>query len=195
MNNKEIRDILLGRIVRLEDGLWAAAPAGTQVPFYGARDGAVDVRLFGVTYRSDCCQTEGMEPSIAFAAAETALNSMGRPMRLRSMPERKACLYAPYWIAPVLLTIEQDGNRLWLTAYTGKSMLIGRFRCRIALWILERRLPEDIVCVGKNKEIPVAKAGRKKAEKAVEKQQKLRRIAQRSVPQKKKKAAPKRLKK
>ena len=29
MNNKEIRDILLGRIVRLEDKLWAAAPAGT----------------------------------------------------------------------------------------------------------------------------------------------------------------------
>ena len=195
MNNKEIRDILLGRIVRLEAKLWAAAPAGTKVPFYGARDGAVDVRLFGVTYRSDCCQTEGMEPSIAFAAAETALNSMGRPVQLRSMPERKACLYTPYWIAPVLLTLEQDGNSMWLTAYTGRSMLIGQFRCRIALWILERRLPEDFVCVGKKKKVPVEKEDRKKAKKAVEKQQTPRRIAQRSVPPKKKKTVPKRLKK
>jgi hypothetical protein len=60
---------------------------------------------------------------------------------------------------------------MWLTAYTGRSMLIGQFRCRIALWILERRLPEDFVCVGKKKEVPVEKGDRKKAKKAVEKQQ------------------------
>jgi hypothetical protein len=191
MNNKEIRDILLGRIVRLEDKLWAAAPAGTKVPFYGARDGAVDVRLFGVTYRSDCCQTEGMEPSIAFAAAETALNSMGRPVQLRSMPERKACLYTPYWIAPVLLTLEQDGNSMWLTAYTGRSMLIGQFRCRIALWILERRLPAEITCTGKNKKPDREYAEKKKTEeKNVSK-----RVSKRVSPPKKKKVAPKRLKK
>ena len=68
MDNKEIRDILLGRIVRLDDKLWAAAPAGTKVHFHGVRDGAGDVRLFGVIQRSHRYRTEEMEEAIAFAA-------------------------------------------------------------------------------------------------------------------------------
>ena len=31
MANREIRDILLGRIVRLDEDHWAAAPAGTKL--------------------------------------------------------------------------------------------------------------------------------------------------------------------
>lgn len=151
MDNKEIRDILLGRIVQLDEEHWAVAPAGTKFHFYGVKDGAGDVRLFGVTHRSNYYEAEEMESPIAFAAVETALHSMGRPMQLASKPKAKACLYAPNWIAPVLLTLAQDGDGLLLTAYTGRSMLIGQIRCRIALWILERRLPDGIICAEKNR--------------------------------------------
>lgn len=186
MDNKEIRDILLGRIVRLDENLWGAAPAGTRFHFYGVRDGAGDVRLFGVTHRSHCYQTGETEPAIAFAAAETVLNSMGRPMRLASVPDGKACLYAPNWIAPVVLTLARDGNGLLLTAYTGRSLLIGQVRCRIALWIFEQRLPAGITYTGKNRKPDREHAKKKNAG---------QRIASKgSSSRKKKKAAPKRLK-
>ena len=187
MANKEIRDILLGRIVRLDEELWAVAPAGTRFHFHGIRDGAGDVRLFGVTHCSRCYRMGGMEPAVAFSAAETALYTMGRPMQLASMPEEKACLYAPNWIAPVLLTLTQDGNDLLLTAYTGRSMLIGHLRCRIALWIFERRLPVGATCIEKNRKAHIEPEKTKKTG---------QRVAPKSrLPQKKKKAAPKRLKK
>lgn len=167
--NKEVRDILMGRIVQLEENVWAAAPSNTKFHFHGIRDGAGDVRLFGVTHLSRRYQTAEMDPAIAFAASETALYSMGRPMQLSSIPKSKGGLYAPHWIAPVLITIEQENDKLQMTAYTGRSMLFSWFRCRIALWILERRLPEGITCIGKG-----AKPNRKEAkqQKAAEKKEK-----------------------
>ena len=153
MANREIRDILLGRIVRLDEDHWAAAPAGTKLHFYGAREGAGDVRLYGVNHRSSCYRTEEMETAAAFEEVETVLYSMGRPVLLETLPERKACLYAPHWIAPVLLTLAQDEENLLLTAYTANSLVMGRFRSRIALWVLERRLPAGLICTGKNLKI------------------------------------------
>ncbi|MBR5000869.1 MAG: hypothetical protein IKY08_02795 [Firmicutes bacterium] len=153
MANREIRDILLGRIVRLDEDHWAAAPAGTKLHFYGSREGAGDVRLYGVNHRSSCYRTEEMETAAAFEEVETVLYSMGRPVLLETLPERKACLYAPHWIAPVLLTLSQDEENLLLTAYTANSLVMGRFRSRIALWVLERRLPAGLICTGKNLKI------------------------------------------
>ena len=153
MANREIRDILLGRIVRLDEDHWAAAPAGTKLHFYGTREGAGDVRLYGVNHRSSCYRTEEMETAAAFEEVETVLYSMGRPVLLETLPERKACLYAPHWIAPVLLTLAQDEENLLLTAYTANSLVMGRFRSRIALWVLERRLPAGLICTGKNLKI------------------------------------------
>ena len=94
-----------------------------------------------------------METAAAFEEVETVLYSMGRPVLLETLPERKACLYAPHWIAPVLLTLAQDEENLLLTAYTANSLVMGRFRSRIALWVLERRLPAGLICTGKNLKI------------------------------------------
>lgn len=172
MANREIRDILLGRIVRLDEDHWAAAPAGTKLHFYGAREGAGDVRLYGVNHRSSCYRTEEMETAAAFEEVETVLYSMGRPVLLETLPERKACLYAPHWIAPVLLTLAQDEENLLLTAYTANSLVMGRFRSRIALWVLERRLPAGLICTGKNLKIKEKRedsTGQKKISKIVSK--------------------------
>lgn len=194
MGNKEIRDILFGRIVRQNEQFWAAAPADAKIPFHGLRDGAGDVRLFGVTHLTRRYQT--VQPDAALAEAERALYSMGRPMRLASMPESRGCLYTPHWIAPVLLVAEQDGDGLQMTAYTGRSLLVGRIRCHIALWILEQRLPEGITCIGK---VNKRERNQTQKEKSLKRKQtaksepSARSEGTRAVSPKKKKAAPKRL--
>ena len=91
-----------------------------------------------------------------------------------------------------------------MTAYTGRSLLIGRIRCRIALWILEKRLPESITCVGKGrkqggkqgqkeKPAPVRREKAPKREKATKRVKPVKIEGKREAPLKKQKAAPKRL--
>lgn len=200
MGNKEVRDILLGRIVRQDEQFWVAAPADAKFHFHGLKDGAGDVRLFGVTHRKRRYQTA--EPDTALEAAEEALYSMGRPLQFASMPESKGCLYAPHWIAPVVLAVEQDAGGLEMTAYTGRSLLFGQLRCHIALWILEQRLPEGVTSVGKSKESdrqeakhekPAKREQPPKREQAAKREKPARSEGKRAAPLKKKTAAPKRL--
>ena len=202
MGNKEVRDILLQRIVRKDDQFWAAAPADVKFHFHGLRDGAGDVRFFGVIHRTSHYGVGEIEPAIAFASAETALYSMGKPLYLESIPGSRGCLYAPNWIAPVLLTVEQEGDGLKMTAYTGRSLVAGPLRCRVAMWILSQRLPEGVTRVGKmtrrkEEKLPKEpkKAEKKKAAPSQETQEAPKRTAKRVVSPKKKKAAPKRLQK
>ena len=186
MVNKEIRDILLRRIVQQDDQFWMAAPPGTKFHFHGVRDGAGDVRLFGVTHLTRRYQTE-MEPDAAFAAAERALYSMGRPIRLASVPGAKACFYTPNWIAPVLLTVQQETGGLQMTAYTGRSLVAAGFRSRIALWILEQRLPEGIIYAGRNK----ASNGEKAKKEKTKEQKAPKKVRNKKETPKKKKDASK----
>jgi hypothetical protein len=210
MGNKEVRDILLRRIVRQNEQFWTVAPSDVKFHFHGVRDGAGDVRLFGVTHLTRSYQVTDMEPTVVLSAAESALNSLGYPMRLASMPDAKGCLYTPNWIAPVLLTVEQGGDGLQMSAYTGRSLLFAKIRCRIALWILEKRLPEGITCAGKNKKLEKKEAKQKEAKQKEprkketkpnelkpkeEKQEPAKRAGKRIAIQEKKKTAPKRLKK
>jgi hypothetical protein len=186
MGNKEVRDILLRRIVRQNEQFWTVAPSDVKFHFHGVRDGAGDVRLFGVTHLTRSYQVTDMEPTEALSAAESALNSLGYPMRLASMPDAKGCLYTPNWIAPVLLIAEQSGDGLQMKAYTGRSLLFAKIRCRIALWILEQRLPEGITCSGKSKKLD-KKEGRPKEP---EKRESANRTGKRVAAQGKKKRLP-----
>lgn len=211
MGNKEVRDILLRRIVRQNEQFWTAAPPDVKFHFHGVRDGAGDVRLFGVTHLDRNYQVTDMEPAVALSATESALNSLGYPMRLASMPDAKGCLYTPNWIAPVLLIAEQSGDGLQMKAYTGRSLLFARIRCRIALWILEQRLPEGITCAGKSKKLDKKETKQKEAKpkeprqkepkpnelkpKEPEKREPAKRAGKRVATQGRKKTAPKRLKK
>ena len=183
MGNKEIRDILLRRMVRVDEQFWVAAPPEMKFHFQGVRDGAGDVRLFGVTHKTRGYQLAEAEPAAALDAAERALYSMGRPIRLASVPGAKACFYAPNWIAPVVLTVEAGENGLQMTAYTGRSLVAAPFRCHISLWILKRRLPEGVVGDGKSRkvsraEMKLAKKEAKLAKKGAKQTQKEAKAAQ-----------------
>lgn len=186
MDKKEIRDILLGRVVRLDENLWAAAPADARIHFFGITDGAGDVRLFGVSHLTHCYQAAEMKTDMDLGEVKTALNSMGRPMRLVSAPEGTACLYAPGWIAPVLLTLERVENTFKLSAYTGRSLIAGKLRCHIALRMLEQRLPAGFIRTEEKK------AGRNKEEKHRETPQKTKKKTE--SPKKKTKPAKKKAK-
>ena len=191
MANKEVRDILLRRMVRYDEQFWTVAPSDASFHFHGVRDGAGDVRLFGVTHLTRNYQLAELELSAALSAAEMALHSMGLPIRLRSMPEAKSCLFTPNWIAPVLLAVAQDGAGLRMTAYSGRSLLFGRLRCYIAMRLLERRLPDGITWAGKEKKTDREELQGKEAKT----QKSLRKTGKKTVSPKKKKTAPKRLQK
>lgn len=210
MGNKEVRDILVGRIIRKDEDFWTAAPADARFHFHGMRDGEGDVRLFGVAHMTRRYETPEVEPAIAFAVAETALYSMGKPMELASMPEKKCCLYAPKWIAPVLLTIERDDGGLLMTAYTGRSLLFSWFRCRIAFWIFGQRLPEGSASAGKSRKADGERAEKKAPKREEPKRREPKRVEPKKTEPKQKetakrlatgtassqkKAAPKRLRK
>ena len=192
MDKKEARNILIGQLVRLDEHLWAAAPSDAKFHFHGIRDGAGDVYLFGVTHLTRCYQAKEIEPAAAFAMAADALYSMGRPILPKAAPAEKATLYAPTWIAPVLLSIEQHEAGFQLTAHTGHSLLFGKLRCHIAMWILEQRLPAEITRQGEH--LPPKKAaGEKKSPKSKPAIEKTSERAATKTSQKKN--APKRLKK
>jgi hypothetical protein len=159
-------------------------PPGTKVHFHGVRDGAGEVRLYGVAHLTR--SYEAAELDAAFEEAGTALNSMGRPMRTESASEEKACLYMPGWIAPVLMILEKEEDTLQMSAHTARSPIIGKLRCHIALWMLERRLPAGVIRIQEEKT-----KGRKKEEKHVEIAPKAEKKAE---SPKKKKYVPKRLK-
>ena len=196
MGNKEVRDILMGRIVQKNEQFWTAAPSDAKFRFHGIKDGAGDVRLFGVTHLTQRCGPSEMESDAAFAEVEAALYSMGRPVLLASLPKSKGCLYAPNWIAPVLLTVEQENDGLKMTAYTGRSLLIGHFRCRIALWLLKQRLPERITGSGKNEKADRTSGQREntpKREHVAKNEKTVKREGKRTALPKKGKTTPKRL--
>ena len=204
MGNKEVRDILLGRIVRQDEKFWTVAPADVRLHFHGLRDGAGDVHLFGVTHLTRRYRTAEMERDDALDMAEKALYSMGTPLRFSTMQECKGCLYAPHWIAPVLLTVAWDADGLKTTAYTGRSLLFSRIRCRIAMWILEQRLPESVTRAGKSKKTDRGQAKREKfafagrekmpmGEQALKREKSAKSGGKREGPTKKKTAPPKRL--
>ena len=188
MDKKEIRDILLGRFVRLDENLWSVVPPGTKVHFHGVRDGAGDVRIYGVTHLKR--SYEAAEIDTAFEEAGRALHSMGRPMKTESASEEKACLYMPGWIAPVLMVLEREGDTLQLSAHSARSLIMGRVRCHIALWILERRLPAGVTLIQEIRE--EKKKGRKKEEKHAQPAPK---TEKKTGAAKKKKYTPRRLKK
>ena len=197
MDKKEARDILVGRLVRLDERYWAAAPSDVKFRFHGIRDGAGDVYLFGVTHLTRSYRLAEVGASLAFEATEEALYSMGRPIRPKSAAEEKACLYAPNWIAPVLLSIRPENDELQMTAYTGKSLLFGRLRCCLALWILEQRLPEGITRLGEHRSPQKNKTEKKPKEPPAEKMPAAKKPAPRAaarVAPKKQKTPPKRLK-
>ena len=141
-DKKEIRNLLLGKMVLDEDGKLVTPAAGTfRVP-QGVVDGAGSVRLFGITGKARRYETELREEDMLEAAAE-AMRDMGRALRLREQPDAVACLIRYVMTRPAVLVFRYMEGSPVLTVWTGRGITGWLSRLR-AFRSFEQLLSEDI---------------------------------------------------
>lgn len=139
---KEIRQLLLGRFVRGEDGCLTARPAGQRTDLRGVQGvstGWGAVHFLGIAHREQCIP---IPAGTAPALLEDAMKALGRPVRLETSPELSACLIQRLMASPVVLTVCRDGAELEATAYTARG-LASPLTCRRTLRALEKTLEEQ----------------------------------------------------
>lgn len=144
---KEIRRILLGQLMRTEDGRLAAAQSGQRMRFQGLVNGWGAVRFLGVTHRERKYQ---MVNKVSVKEARNILSRMGQAVELREMPKASACLCRLFMMPPVLVAVETDGTQLRVMAFTGRDLLAPSL-CRRTLNAFEKGLPETAVPVMEEK--------------------------------------------
>ena len=139
---KEIRQILLGRCQKTEDGCLAVLPAGEHRRlrgFQGVSEGWGALHFFGVTHRDRSCPLPAGTPK---KRLEECMKAMGQTVRLEKSHGLSACLFQYRMAAPILLTANWDGNCVEMSAYTARDAL-APFLCRRALRTLESRLKQE----------------------------------------------------
>ena len=136
---KEIRQILLGRFQRRDDGSLTAVPAGEHWRlggFQGLSVGWGAMHFLGIAHKKrDCTLSTGMQK----AQLDEAMKIFGRVVQLEKSPGVSACLSQHWMTAPVLITAACEGNNIEMSAYTTRGLL-SSLACRRALRMLENRL-------------------------------------------------------
>lgn len=136
---KEIRQILLGRFQKEEDGILAAVPSGRPWRlggFQGLSAGWGAVHFLGIAHKKqDCSLSTGVQK----AQLDEAMRTFGRVVQLKKSPKTTACLCQHWMSAPVLLTAVCEGTSIEMSAYTTRGLL-SSLVCRRSLRMLERRL-------------------------------------------------------
>ena len=178
---KEIRSILLGRTILLEDGRLSVPQKGDFYLSGGVSDGAEAVRFLGMAKKSQVLETVRREFDVR-VTIQRMLQNMGRGVVLHEQPEARACLIRYVLTKPVLLTFDYVEGLPVLTAWAPRT-ITGLISINRALKKFNKDLPEDIVVTGKEApEMPegesdkAKKAAReeKKAAKAAKKEEKRR---------------------
>ena len=178
---KEIRSILLGRTILLEDGRLSVPQKGDFYLSGGVSDGAEAVRFLGMAKKSQVLETVRREFDVR-VTIQRMLQNMGRGVVLNEQPEARACLIRYVLTKPVLLTFDYVEGLPVLTAWAPRT-ITGLISINRALKKFNKDLPEDIVVTGQ--EAPgmpegesdkAKKAAReeKKAAKAAKKEEKRR---------------------
>ena len=138
---REIRNVLLGKTVPGEDGrLTVMAQGEFRIPL-GVGDGADAVRLFGMTRRVTAYESKWKEKKTLAAAAESMRN-IGRGLSLREQPKAAACLIRYVFGRPAVLVFRYQEGIPVLTAWAGRG-LAGWLSLRRAVSDFERGLPEE----------------------------------------------------
>ncbi len=136
---KEIRQILLGRFQRKEDGSLTTIPTGKHWQlgdFQGLSVGWGAMHFLGIAHKKrDCTLSTGMQK----AQLDEAMKIFGRVVQLEKSPGVSACLSQHWMTTPVLLTAACEGTSIEMSAYTTRGIL-SSIVCRRALQILESRL-------------------------------------------------------
>ena len=119
---KEIRSVLLGRTVLLDDGRIAVLPSGEFHFSPGISDGAGAVRFFGVTSRSETFETKLSQQKVTNTALR-CMQEIGRGLFLQEQPDTVACLIRYMLTKPTVLTFRYIDGVPVLTAWCGRSIM------------------------------------------------------------------------
>ena len=182
----EIKRVLLGRTILVEDGRLAAIPAGTflRTPI-GIGDGADAVLLLGMTRRIRHYASKDGKARI-IEAAKRSMQNIGRGLYLTEQPEAAACLIRYILTRPAVLVFTWEDGMPTLTAWTGRG-LTGWISLRRAIKAFEEGLP-DSIAAAEVKPSEVEKDARK-ANKEEKKRQKAEKKAEKKAQKDAKKAA------
>ncbi|MBR2716139.1 MAG: hypothetical protein IKP17_05085 [Oscillospiraceae bacterium] len=156
---KEIRSILMGRTVLLEDGRLAVPEPGAFLVPVGVTDGAGAVRFFGIRGTTRRYTGESGEEDL-LPAARDRMGSLGRALYLREQPETAACLIRYLLTKPAVLTFRREEGQWALTAWTGRGLLSWISRLR-ALAAFEKDFAEELRPAAEPK-VKKSKKGRRK---------------------------------
>lgn len=138
---KEIRQILLGRFDRGEDGRLTARPVGRRPDLRGIQ--GVSTGWGAVHFLGIARQNRQIEMPAGAAAErlDEVMRTLGRPVHLETSPELSACLMQRLMASPVVLTACWDGKDVEATAFTARGVT-SPMTCRRALRTLEKMLRE-----------------------------------------------------
>ena len=185
--DKEIREVLRGRTILLEDGRFASLGPDDYVMPTGITDGATAVRLFGVMRRAKVLETSLPEWKLKDVIRK-AMQDTGRGLVLQRQPETIACYLRYVLTRPAVLTFAYKDELPVLTAWTGKG-LTGFISLSRALGSFKKHLPDtvefsDTAAPDERKE----EKERKKQEKLQKKQERAEKKAQKKKEAEEKKA-------
>ena len=118
---KEIRSILLGRTLMLEDGRLAVPQKGEFYLSGGVTDGAEAVRFLGMAKKSQVLETVRREFDVR-VTIQQMLQNMGRGVVLYEQPDARSCLIRYVLTTPVLLTFDYVEGMPVVTAWAPRTL-------------------------------------------------------------------------
>ena len=139
---RELRVILLGQTLLLDDGRLSSQTRDDYLLPNGIGDGAGAVRILGMAHRERQLESDFDEEQ-TLALARRRMLDLGRALYLRTQPDAAACLIRHLLLRPVVLSVRYVDGVPVLTAWTGRS-LSGIFALRRALNAFTRDLPEGL---------------------------------------------------
>lgn len=134
---EEIRFLLMGRLIALDDGRVVESEQGWRS---GLPDGWSWLRLFGLSRRVQRFTADLPTEELQRAGIE-ALRHMGHLLVMSEAPMVPAALYRSWATEYALLTAEMEDDKLVLTAFAARSP-IGGIKCRRLLKKCAAFLPE-----------------------------------------------------
>ncbi len=139
---KEIRDVLLGKTMILEDGRLSSLGPEDFIMARGIGDGAGAVRFFGVGQRSRLLESELTKKKMT-KIVQKCMEDIGRGLILQGQPETVACFFRFILTKPAVLTFRFIEDKPVVTAWAGRG-LTGWISTLRALAIFGKQLPKTI---------------------------------------------------
>ena len=137
---KEIRQVLLGKTQKSEDGTLRTVQHRQLCSFQGASAGVGALRFLGISRKNWVCSPQ---KPVSAEKLKKIVKTQGQMVYLEKTPDVLAYLCRNWMLNPVLITAAQENKRIIISTYTARS-IFAPLSCRRALKALEKRLSGTI---------------------------------------------------